>query len=47
MINVDNSITAQDLRDQFESSPQNIVDLIRVRGTALWDGRAAQAPVIF
>jgi hypothetical protein len=46
-IRVDHSITAQDIRDQFETAPQCIVDLIRERGTVLWNGRIKQAQVIF
>lgn len=46
-IRVGEGITAQDIRDHFESSPQIIVDLIRERGSVLWDGRSKQPQVIF
>ena len=35
----DDTITEQDLRDQFDRSPQSIVDLIRERGEQLYSDR--------
>lgn len=39
----DDTITEQDLRDQFEHSPQSIVDLIRERGEQLYSNREKPA----
>ena len=39
----DDSITEQDLRDQFADSPQSIVNLIRERGEQLYSNRELPA----
>jgi len=39
-VNVDNTITAEDIVTMFDDSPQQIVDIIRKRGYKLYSDRA-------
>jgi hypothetical protein len=45
-INVDASITEQDMIDQFNQSPQGMADLVRERGQCLYSDRQRRAPAI-
>ena len=45
-IRTDSSMTEEDLRNLFESTPQAAADLIRDRGTKLYSDRATKQPVI-
>jgi hypothetical protein len=45
-VTTDCSITQQDLRDLFETSPQTAADMIRDRGTKLFSDRANQKQIV-
>lgn len=45
-LTVESSITEQDIRDWFESSPQQAVDLVRQRGQVFYSDRAKERPAI-
>jgi hypothetical protein len=42
-IQVDSSITANDLKQQFEECPQDIANLIRDKGCKIYSGRQSKA----
>jgi hypothetical protein len=42
----DSTVTAEDLRDLFESTPQTAADMIRKRGTQLYSDRANQKHIL-
>jgi hypothetical protein len=45
-VTTDRSITQQDLRDLFESTPQAAADMIRERGTQLYSDRVNQKQIV-
>ena len=45
-IDVDSSITKEDLTNQFKQAPQEMAELIRSRGRKLYSDRQNRAPVI-
>jgi arsenate reductase-like glutaredoxin family protein len=44
-VNMDESISEQDIRDMFETSPQGMADLIRERGHKMYSDRVDQKQV--
>ena len=42
----DSTVTAEDLRDLFESTPQAAADMIRERGTRLYSDRVNQKQIV-
>ena len=44
-VNMNDSITEQDVRDMFEQSPQQMADLIRDRGNQVYSDRVKQSEV--
>ena len=45
-VTTDRGITAQDLRDLFETGPQAAADMIRGRGTRLYSDRVDQKQIV-
>jgi hypothetical protein len=45
-VDVDPSITAEDMIEMFKSTPQEMADLIRARGNQLYSDRADQRQVV-
>ena len=45
-IQTDESVTLEDVQESFESMPQQIVNMIRERGTCIFDGRETEQRLI-